>query len=256
MTRLFLYTVAVFFSATLAFLALNAPEPFVFRALTVPEHVVALMDDGGLSLSVWVNRSDHAMVDPDVITRSRIESEDLTTSLELSLEGIEAGHAETYQGEVFTKHLLIFEPTRLTADFVITDAWLDLELADGSAHRLLIGTLELIRLDPSWEELPFHDLYGEKDAGSGLSRISHIQVKTDRKIMIREARIGTELRLSWDVNDHDVTLVVPHDTLVLTRFPVVIVTDTAVFYIPSFFYVKDMRVLEAHGKDIHVHTFD
>ena len=256
MTRLFLYTVAVFLSAVLAFLALRTPEPFVFRALTVPEHVVALMDDSGLSLSVWVNRSDHAMVDPDVITRSRIESNDRTAGLELALKRIEAGHAETYQGEVFTKHLLVFEPARLTADFVITDAWLHLELSDGSVHRLLIGTLELIRLEPSWQELPFHDLYGEKEAGSGLSRISHIRVKTDGTIMIREARIGTELRLTWDVNDHDVTLVVPHDTLVLTRFPVLIMTDMAVFYIPSFVYVKDMRVLEAHGKDIHVHTFD
>lgn len=256
---LFVASAAVLLVVMAALIKMNQPVPSS-KLLTVRQFYSYLYEDGRhVEIPVYLNDVHHPLVHEDAHAHAYLSDGDEDKRLELHLVTIRKGHRETWLGEWFTRVILVFEMPWLDADFVITDAYLNVMLADASRHRFSLGEFHLLAARPHLGPFDWTALHGMKAENSFLSRLSTIHVTlafTD--IAIEAVMIGVDREVGFARDADVLVLSIEPEAMLLTDVPLIIryhhqgTTHHAM--IGNFTYVIDHRILASSGPLIQTYA--
>lgn len=258
---LFIISGLLIIGAIIAIIVTNKPK-VSDKLLTVEtEYNYVYTDSKVITIKLYSNKKKHKIHHKENINFSFLVSNDDTTRFELDLLDIKYSHEEKYVDDDYYSYNYHFKMPRLEANLLIDDAYLEIQLVDGTTYLMAIGKFKFLYYPHVGVEklIKVDGLHGYKLQGSEFPRLNKIILEANSldNTIIESISIDGETNLNFEINQNEIQIIIPFKRIALFQAPLILTItkngQTSVQVVDNFLFFNDYQTLEIASDICHLY---
>ncbi|MGI6782288.1 MAG: hypothetical protein ACOX56_05645 [Acholeplasmataceae bacterium] len=266
MTQKILFAISgiLIVGAIIAVIVTNKPKVSPKLLTVKTEYNYVYTDTKRVTIKIYSNKSKHKTHFIDNINYAFLVNEDESNRFELELLEINYSHSEKYIGDEFYCYNYHFKMPRLETNMLIDNAYLEIQLVDGTNYLLEIGKFQFLYYPNVGEEhvIKILGLYGYKQEGSEFPRLNKIIIETSdlANTTVESISIDGTNDLIYHINQNEIHIEIPFSRVSLFQAPLILTLTkdgtTSIQVIDNFLYFNDYHTLEIGSDLCHIYEVD